>query len=122
MKKILGILLGISLLIVTTPAFAGKNSCTVSPNPVPEGSDYTVTASKLRPLTNYWIKITDQSEHYGHHPVTFNMTDNLGNFSITLNTNMPPRDSVFAGDSPSIRIYPVEGGGTGSNCKFSVIN
>ena len=107
--------------IFALPATAGKNTCTVTPNPVVEGSDYTITASGLRPLAGYWVKVTDQSEHFGHHPAGGGTTDVAGNFSITFNTNMPPRDSVFAGDSPSVRIYPMDGGGTSSSCKFAVI-
>lgn len=115
------IVASILVLLLAGSAQAGKNTCSVSPNPVPEGSDYTISASGLKPVVLYYVKVTDQSEHFGHHPVTLEYSDEFGNFSVTLNTNMPPRDSVFAGDSPSVRIYPESGGGTSSSCKFSVV-
>lgn len=126
MKRII-LLAAVTFAIVVLPATAAKSlgaSCSVSPNPVALGSDFTITAMGLTPLGHYYINVTGQRDSSnGAHPQTSEQADLNGVLMFTRNTSAGP-DAILGVGRAKARIYPQpdfnDAAGT-ANCWFSVV-
>ena len=113
---------------------AAGGTCTVVPAVVPMESEYTVSASGLRPNASHGITIRQSGkESYtkgiGSHPNAGLVTDGSGSGSATLiahgiNTYTDPR-LVLSPDAGTVQVHielssSESGGGSTANCSFGL--
>lgn len=115
------------LLLLATPVAAGKgglSSCTINPNPVALGTNFTVTA-QLQPFKAYDIRI-DQDDHFGHHDEGWAFADENGLWTFTYDRWGDPRDDLQVGTfavhiHPSSTFTKAERGSGGASCAGEVV-
>lgn len=124
MKRIILAVVAVCAIAALPAVGAGKTgSCSVSPDPVAIGADFTLTGTGLTPLGHYYINITGQRDSSnGAHPQTSEQADASGVLIYTRNTNGGP-DAVLVVGRAKARIYPQpdynDASGT-ANCWFEV--
>lgn len=110
------------LLLALTAAPAAAGDCTVSPDPVPVGTDFTITATGLTPVAWYAITVSQGGGNVAH-PQDFRQTDPAGAFSYTRNTFLPGTQELHAG-AARVRIdgasFDPTAQGT-ARCSFTIV-
>ena len=110
------------LLLAVTAAPAAAGDCSVTPDPVPLGSDFTITATGLTPVAWYAITVSQGGGNVAH-PQDFRQTDAAGAFSYTRNTALPGTQILHEG-AARVRIdganFDPTAQGT-ARCSFTII-
>lgn len=123
MKKALIISIILSL-VLSIPALAGgTRTCSVSPNPVPLGSAFTVSASGLTPNQTYNLNITQAKDpsNNAHPNWTIEIGSDGSGTSTVPSTSWSPDGILTVGDA-KVRVYPQTNDARGTvNCAFKIV-
>ena len=123
-KQLATILSVVSLVlaaIVPLAVFAAQGTCSVTPQQVPLGGSYTLSAQGLAPNTTYWVILNQSTYRRGHHPSFGIDTDASGSATATRTTDADPTDPLEVGWA-HVKIYPLSGGNkTAAVCDFEVV-
>ncbi len=127
--KLVGLLAMVSAMVgataVAAPVLAtkGAGSCSISPNPDPVGTPYTVTAVSLKPNTYYTAELnepTHSTEHQKLYLIGF--TDAAGTLTVSSDYSGPR--GLWTPGTVSVKVFEGEHnatGGTQAQCSFGVV-